>query len=55
MKKKNLYKYYSKKKRDWFEAFVDLHNHKFELVRTICGFLGVILQCIIMLKVFGKI
>lgn len=51
-KPKNLYKYFSNKKRDWFEAFVDLHNHKFELVRTIASLLSVLLNSIVLLKVF---
>ncbi len=53
--KKNLYKYYANKKRDWLEAFLDCHNRKFEFIRTIGSVLGVILQCVILLKVTGHL
>lgn len=43
------------KLRDSFELWVDRHNHKFELIRTLTGFIGVILSGVIMLKVFGVI
>ena len=43
------------KLRDSFEIWVDKHNHKLEMVRTITGLLGVLLSCIIILKVFNKI
>jgi hypothetical protein len=43
------------KLRDAFELWVDHHNHKMEMVRTVTGLVGVILSCIIMLKVFGII
>lgn len=43
------------KLRDSFELWVDHHNHKMEMVRTLTGLVGVILSCIIMLKVFGII
>lgn len=43
------------KLRDPFELWVDHHNHKMEMVRTLTGLVGVVLSCIIMLKVFGII
>lgn len=43
------------KLRDSFELWVDQHNHKFELVRTLTSIVGLIISSIIMLKVFGKI
>lgn len=43
------------KLRDPFELWVDHHNHKMEMVRTLTGLVGVVLSCIIMLKVFGVI
>jgi hypothetical protein len=43
------------KLRDSFELWVDHHNHKMEVVRTLTGLVGVILSCVIMLKVFGVI
>lgn len=54
-KVKNLYKHFAKQKRDWIEAFLDCHNRKFEFIRTIGSVLGLVLQCVILLKVFGKI
>ena len=41
------------KLRDGIELWVDRHNHKLELVRTINGFIGITLSFIIILKVFG--
>lgn len=41
------------KLRDRVELWVDKHNHKLELVRTINGFIGITLSFIIILKVFG--
>ena len=41
------------KLRDGFELWVDRHNHKFELVRTITSIVGLIMSSIIMMKVFG--
>lgn len=41
------------KLRDAIELWVDQHNHKLELVRTLNGFIGIILSSIIMLRVFG--
>lgn len=43
------------KLRDGFELWVDRHNHKFELIRTITSIIGLIMSSIIMLKVFGVI
>jgi hypothetical protein len=40
------------KLRDNFELWVDRHNHKFELIRTITSLLGIIMSSLIMLKVF---
>jgi ABC-type lipoprotein release transport system permease subunit len=40
------------KLRDNIEIWVDKHNHKMELVRTLTSMVGIILSCIIMLKVF---
>jgi len=41
------------KLRDSFELWVDQHNHKFELVRTLTSVLGLIVSSIVLLKVFG--
>jgi hypothetical protein len=41
------------KLRDGFELWVDRHNHKFELVRTITSIVGLIMSSVIMMKVFG--
>lgn len=43
------------KLRDRFELWVDRHNHKFELIRTLTSLIGLIISSIIMLKVFGLI
>lgn len=43
------------KLRDSFELWVDRHNHKFELVRTLTSIIGLIMSSVIMLKVFGCI
>jgi ABC-type lipoprotein release transport system permease subunit len=43
------------KLRDPFEIWVDHHNHKLEVIRTTSSFIGMIVSCIIMLKVFGII
>lgn len=43
------------KLRDSFELWVDRHNHKFELVRTLTSIIGLVMSSIIMLKVFGAI
>lgn len=43
------------KLRDSFELWVDKHNHKFELIRTLTSVFGLIVSSIVMLKVFGFI
>lgn len=43
------------KLRDGFELWVDRHNHKMELIRTLVGFMGLVVSSIVMLKVFGLI
>lgn len=43
------------KLRDGFELWVDRHNHKFELIRTLTSIVGLIMSSIIMMKVFGVI
>ena len=49
-------KYYSKKpitKRNWLERWVDRYNHTLELIRTVTGFLVLILQLIVLYKLFS--
>lgn len=41
------------KLRDSFELWVDRHNHKFELIRTLTSIIGLVMSSVIMLKVFG--
>lgn len=41
------------KLRDSFELWVDKHNHKFELIRTLTSIVGLVMSSIIMMKVFG--
>lgn len=41
------------KLRDNFEIWVDKHNHKMELVRTLTSVFGLIVSSIVLLKVFG--
>ena len=43
------------KLRDSFELWVDKHNHKFELIRTITSIVGLVMSSIIMMRVFGVI
>ena len=43
------------KLRDSFELWVDHHNHKLEVIRTCSSFIGMIVSCIVLLKVFGLI
>lgn len=45
----------SGKLRDSMEIWIDRHNHKLELLRTIAGCLGVLLTFCVFLKVFGVI
>lgn len=40
------------KLRDSFELWVDKHNHKFELIRTLTSVIGLIISSIILYKVF---
>lgn len=40
------------KLRDSFELWVDRHNHKFELVRTLTSVIGLIISSIILYRVF---
>tara|TARA_Y100000590_G_scaffold3668_1_gene4857 strand:+ start:3266 stop:3613 length:348 start_codon:yes stop_codon:yes gene_type:complete len=39
-------------KRDWLERELDKHNHKLELVRTILPIILLVMQTIIMIKIF---
>lgn len=41
------------KLRDSFELWVDQHNHKFELIRTLTSVFGLLVSSIVLLKVFG--
>lgn len=41
------------KLRDNLEIWVDRHNHKFELVRTVTSILGLIVSSVVLLRVFG--
>lgn len=41
------------KLRDSFELWVDKHNHKFELIRTLTSVLGLIISSIILYRVFS--
>ena len=40
------------KLRDTFELWVDKHNHKFELIRTLTSVLGLVISSIILYRVF---
>jgi hypothetical protein len=40
------------KLRDSFELWVDKHNHKFELIRTLTSVLGLVISSIILYRVF---
>lgn len=42
------------KLRDNFELWVDKHNHKFELIRTLTSVIGLIISSIILCKVFSN-
>ena len=42
------------KLRDQFELWVDKHNHKFELIRTLTSIIGLIISSIILIKVFNQ-
>ena len=41
-----------KSKRDWLERELDKHNHKLELIRTILPIILLVMQTIIMIKIF---
>ena len=41
------------KLRDPFEIWVDHHNHKLEIIRTISSLVGATASSIVLLKVFG--
>lgn len=41
------------KLRDPFEIWVDHHNHKLEIIRTLSGLVGATASSIVLLKVFG--
>lgn len=41
--------------RDEFEIWVDKHNHKMELLRTITSTMGLIVSTAVLLRVFGII
>ena len=41
------------KLRDKVELWVDKHNHKMELIRTLTGIIGLLLSSVIMLRVFN--
>lgn len=41
------------KLRDPFEIWVDHHNHKLEVIRTCSSLIGMLVSCLVMLKVFG--
>lgn len=43
------------KLRDEFEIWVDKHNHKMELVRTLTSVLGLVVSSVVLLRVFGII
>jgi hypothetical protein len=43
------------KLRDNIELWVDKHNHKMELIRTINGIINILLSITIALRVFGVI
>jgi len=38
--------------RDGLEIWVDRHNHKMELVRTVTSILGLIVSSVVLLRVF---
>jgi hypothetical protein len=40
------------KLRDSFEIWVDRHNHKLELVRTIVSFIGAMLSALVFMRIF---
>lgn len=42
------------KLRDNFELWVDRHNHKFELIRTLTSIIGLIISSVILIRVFSS-
>jgi hypothetical protein len=43
------------KKRDWLESWIDKHNHKLEVIRTIGSIIAAITGFLVFLKVFSFI
>lgn len=41
--------------RDGFELWVDRHNHKMELIRTLTSIMGLVVSSVVLLRVFGLI
>lgn len=39
--------------RDNLEIWVDRHNHKMELIRTLTSILGLVVSSVVLLRVFG--
>lgn len=39
--------------RGWFEKWLDRHNHKMELVRTVFSFLAFAAGALVLMKLFG--
>lgn len=39
--------------RDGLEIWVDRHNHKMELVRTLTSIMGLVVSSVVLLRVFG--
>lgn len=39
--------------RDGLEIWVDKHNHKLELLRTLTSVLGLVVSSVVLLRVFG--
>lgn len=39
--------------RDEVEIWVDKHNHKMELIRTITSIMGLVVSSVVLLRVFG--
>lgn len=43
------------KLRDSFEIWVDHHNHKLEIIRTLSSLIGALASSIVLLKIFGAL
>jgi len=41
------------KLRDQIELWVDLHNHKMELIRTVTSIVSLMVSTVVLLRVFG--